>query len=98
MSFSIFKLILQSEIGSAHSTETLLETAASNAQNSTSHAKSDDIMSVLLAHEKKNNNTANAVKTLPGDESDSSSDEMMNDVKNDNDMGNLIFQFFFYHN
>lgn len=46
-------------------------------------------MSVLLAHEKKNNNTANAVKSLPGDESDSSSDEIINEVKHVNDIGNF---------
>lgn len=44
--------------------------------------KTDDIMSVLLAHEKRaTNNTANAVRSLPN-ESDSSSDEMA-EVKND---------------
>lgn len=42
----------------------------------TNHSKSDDIMSVLLAHEKKaTNNINNALKGLPND-SDSSSDEM----------------------
>lgn len=44
-------------------------------------------MSVLLAHEKKNtNNAASAVKALPGDDSDSESDDM-NDVKNENETG-----------
>nr|XP_023028567.1 general transcription factor IIE subunit 1 [Leptinotarsa decemlineata] len=47
--------------------------------------KNDDIMSVLLAHEKRptTNNAANAVKALNND-SDSSSDEM-NEVKDDID-------------
>lgn len=49
---------------------------------STAAGKTDDIMSVLLAHEKRaTNSTANAVKSL-NNESDSSSDEMA-DVKND---------------
>lgn len=50
--------------------------------DSTSNSKTDDIMSVLLAHEKKaSNNAANALKALPN-ESDSSSDEMT-EVKED---------------
>ncbi|XP_017773053.1 PREDICTED: general transcription factor IIE subunit 1 [Nicrophorus vespilloides] len=59
-------------------TETITEEIDSTA------GKNDDIMSVLLAHEKKATNTAaaNAVKGLPN-ESDSSSDEMMAEVKDD---------------
>lgn len=47
--------------------------------------KNDDIMSVLLAHEKRptNNATANAVKGLNPDQSDSDSDDMMNEVRDD---------------
>lgn len=61
---------------------------AANSQNVNQNSKSDDIMSVLLAHEKRanSNNAVNAVKALPGDDSDSSSDEM-NEVKNDNEIG-----------
>lgn len=46
-------------------------------------------MSVLLAHEKRanNNSAANAVKALPGEDSDSSDGEMA-EVKNDNEIGN----------
>lgn len=42
-------------------------------------------MSVLLAHEKRptNNTTANAVKGLNPDQSDSDSDDMMNEVKDE---------------
>lgn len=51
----------------------------------TTNAKNEDIMSVLLAHEKRpsNNAAANAVKGLNADQSDSDSDDMMNEVKND---------------
>lgn len=42
-------------------------------------------MSVLLAHEKRpsNNATANAVKGLNPDQSDSDSDDMMNEIKDE---------------
>lgn len=53
-----------------------------NADTPVNSGKTDDIMSVLLAHEKRaTNNTANAIRSLPN-ESDSSSDEMA-DVKNE---------------
>lgn len=42
-------------------------------------------MSVLLAHEKRpsNNTTANAIKGLNPEQSDSDSDDMMNEVKDE---------------
>ncbi|GLV48588.1 Transcription factor IIEalpha [Carabus blaptoides fortunei] len=74
----------QSDISTTNPADAILESAAASAQTTNPSAKSDDIMSVLLAHEKRaNNNTASAVKSLPGEESDSSSDEMA-EVKNDN--------------
>lgn len=80
---------MQSEISTTNPTDAILESAAASAQNVNPSAKSDDIMSVLLAHEKRaNNNAANAVKSLPGEDSDSSSDEMA-EVKNDNVIGTL---------
>ncbi|RZC34367.1 TFIIE alpha domain containing protein [Asbolus verrucosus] len=66
-----------SELDSAKTADSALETAAEAASN---NGKTDDIMSVLLAHEKKPSNlAANALKGL-NNESDSSSDEM-NEVK-----------------
>lgn len=49
----------------------------------TTTGKNEDIMSVLLAHEKRpsNNATANAVKGLNADQSDSDSDDLLNEVK-----------------
>ncbi|KAF2880189.1 hypothetical protein ILUMI_25990 [Ignelater luminosus] len=60
-----------------------IETISENSNDVTiNNGKSDDIMSVLLAHEKRaTNQTANAVKGLNA-ESDSSSDEMA-DVKDE---------------
>lgn len=67
-----------SHLDSAKATE-LISDAPAETGNS---GRSDDIMSVLLAHEKRaTNHTASAVRNLPND-SDSSSDEMA-DVKND---------------
>lgn len=84
-------MIKKADIGAAQSADSILETAAASAQNTNQNSKSDDIMSVLLAHEKRanNNTTANAVKSLPGDESDSSSDDL-NEVKVDhNEIGKI---------
>ncbi|XP_044727120.1 general transcription factor IIE subunit 1 isoform X1 [Chrysoperla carnea] len=63
-----------------NNSDAILESAAQSATgaigSSTSSGKTDDIMSVLLAHEKKGANVNNAVKGLPGEESDSSDDDM----------------------
>lgn len=65
-------------------TDSVVDTITDSISNS---GKTDDIMSVLLAHEKRaTSNTANAVRSLPN-ESDSSSDEMA-EVKND-DIGEV---------
>lgn len=65
-------------------TDSVVDTITDSTTNS---GKTDDIMSVLLAHEKRaTTNTANAVRSLPN-ESDSSSDEMT-EVKND-DIGDV---------
>ncbi|XP_065172259.1 general transcription factor IIE subunit 1 [Atheta coriaria] len=55
----------------------------SSEETETSNAKSDDIMSVLLAHEKKANssNTSNALKGLGNRDDSDSSDEEMTEVK-----------------
>lgn len=67
-----------SHLDSAKATE-LISDAPADTGNS---GRTDDIMSVLLAHEKRaTNHTASAVRNLPND-SDSSSDEMA-DVKNE---------------
>lgn len=73
----------ESTVLSGDSAETRpVESAVDTITDSTANTgKSDDIMSVLLAHEKRANNTANAVKSLPND-SDSSEDEMA-EVKNE---------------
>ncbi|CAG4937651.1 general transcription factor IIE subunit 1 isoform X2 [Colias croceus] len=67
---------------SVHSTDMALEKAASTASNAktTGKEKTDDIMSVLLAHEKQNpaNNAANSLK---GTEQDSGSDSSDNESK-----------------
>ncbi|XP_038210927.1 general transcription factor IIE subunit 1 [Zerene cesonia] len=67
---------------SVHSTDMALEKAASTASNakSTGKEKTDDIMSVLLAHEKQNpaNTTAHSLK---GTEQDSGSDSSDNESK-----------------
>ncbi|XP_072940471.1 general transcription factor IIE subunit 1 [Epargyreus clarus] len=64
---------------SVHSTDAALEKAASSASNTKTAGKekNDDIMSVLLAHEKQNtgNTAANAVKGIEQDSSDSSDNE-----------------------
>ncbi|XP_013177940.1 PREDICTED: general transcription factor IIE subunit 1 [Papilio xuthus] len=71
---------------SVHSSDMALEKAASNASNSkgTGKEKNDDIMSVLLAHEKQNtsgNNVSNAVKGIEPDSSDSSDNESKDPYK-----------------
>ncbi|XP_053602959.1 general transcription factor IIE subunit 1 [Plodia interpunctella] len=72
---------------SVHSTDAALEKAASNASNTKAGSgkeKNDDIMSVLLAHEKQNtgnNATANALKGLEQDSSDSSDNESKDPFK-----------------
>lgn len=61
--------------------ESVIDTITDSVSSNT--GKTDDIMSVLLAHEKRaTNNTANAVKSL-NNESDSSDDEMGDVNKND---------------
>ncbi|XP_077297770.1 transcription factor IIEalpha [Arctopsyche grandis] len=76
---------------SNHSADAILEKAASNAtsQKSNTKDKNDDIMSVLLAHEKQNtgNNAANAIKgSLGQDSSDSSDDEVKDPFKQKDDI------------
>lgn len=67
-----------SHLDSAKATELISDGPAETGNS----GRTDDIMSVLLAHEKRaTNHTASAVRNLPND-SDSSSDEMA-DVKND---------------
>lgn len=67
----------QGDVGSTQ--ESILDKAAATATNTTttSNKQGEDIMSVLLAHEKKGGtNTANAVKAvLPQESSDSSDNE-----------------------
>ncbi|XP_014363659.2 general transcription factor IIE subunit 1 [Papilio machaon] len=71
---------------SVHSSDMALEKAASNASNAkgTGKEKNDDIMSVLLAHEKQNtsgNNVSNALKGIEPDSSDSSDNESKDPYK-----------------
>ncbi|XP_048484826.1 general transcription factor IIE subunit 1 isoform X2 [Plutella xylostella] len=70
---------------SVHSSDAALEKAASNASNAkgSGKEKNDDIMSVLLAHEKQNtgNPTSNAVKGIEPESSDSSGDESKDPFK-----------------
>ncbi|XP_068630351.1 general transcription factor IIE subunit 1 [Battus philenor] len=71
---------------SVHSSDMALEKAASNASNAkgTGKEKNDDIMSVLLAHEKQNtsgNNVSNALKGIEPDSSDSSDTESKDPYK-----------------
>ncbi|XP_023948460.1 general transcription factor IIE subunit 1 [Bicyclus anynana] len=70
---------------SVHSTDAALEKAASNAAGSKAAGKekNDDIMSVLLAHEKQNtgNNAASALKGAEPDSSDSSDNESKDPYK-----------------
>ncbi|XP_028170993.1 general transcription factor IIE subunit 1 [Ostrinia nubilalis] len=70
---------------SVHSTDAALEKAASNASNvkSAGKEKNDDIMSVLLAHEKQTTGTsaANALKGIEQDSSDSSDNESKDPYK-----------------
>lgn len=62
--------------------DSILEQISENVSSN----KTDDIMSVLLAHEKKaTNTTINAIRGLPG-ESDSSSDEMTEVKENTGDV------------
>ncbi|XP_013141256.1 PREDICTED: general transcription factor IIE subunit 1 [Papilio polytes] len=71
---------------SVHSSDMALEKAASNASNAkgTGKEKNDDIMSVLLAHEKQNtsgSNVSNALKGIEPDSSDSSDNESKDPYK-----------------
>ncbi|KAJ0179950.1 hypothetical protein K1T71_004541 [Dendrolimus kikuchii] len=70
---------------SVHSTDAALEKAASNASNikATGKEKNDDIMSVLLAHEKQNTGTplGNALKGIEAESSDSSDNESKDPYK-----------------
>ncbi|XP_059062158.1 general transcription factor IIE subunit 1 isoform X2 [Achroia grisella] len=70
---------------SAHSTDAALEKAASNASNTKTSGKekNDDIMSVLLAHEKQNTGgtAASALKGIEPESSDSSDDESKDPFK-----------------
>ncbi|XP_026751004.1 general transcription factor IIE subunit 1 [Galleria mellonella] len=70
---------------SVHSTDAALEKAASNASNAKTSGKekNDDIMSVLLAHEKQNtgSSAASALKGLEAESSDSSDDESKDPFK-----------------
>ncbi|KAM3962890.1 transcription factor IIEalpha [Aphomia sociella] len=70
---------------SVHSTDAALEKAASNASNAktTGKEKNDDIMSVLLAHEKQNTggSATNALKGIEPESSDSSDDESKDPFK-----------------
>lgn len=67
---------------SVHSTDAALDKVASTAANKAA-GKNDDIMSVLLAHEKQNtgNTTTNAVKGIEHDSSDSSDNESKDPYK-----------------
>lgn len=70
---------------SVHSTDAALEKAASNASNNkvAGKEKNDDIMSVLLAHEKQNtgNPMSNALKGIEAESSDSSDNESKDPYK-----------------
>ncbi|CAK1553655.1 unnamed protein product [Leptosia nina] len=70
---------------SVHSTDMALEKAASTASNAkgTGKEKTDDIMSVLLAHEKQNsgNSAANTLKSADQESSDSSDNESKDPYK-----------------
>ncbi|KAG6448573.1 hypothetical protein O3G_MSEX005574 [Manduca sexta] len=78
-------IVTNDQSDSIHSTDAALEKAANNASNNKSAAKekNDDIMSVLLAHEKQNtgNPTSNAVKGIEPDSSDSSDNESKDPYK-----------------
>ncbi|XP_041976665.1 general transcription factor IIE subunit 1 [Aricia agestis] len=77
--------VVNEQSDSVHSTDAALEKAANNATSAktTGKDKNDDIMSVLLAHEKQNpgNNTAAALKGIEKDSSDSSDDESKDPYK-----------------
>ncbi|KAI5644088.1 TFIIE alpha subunit domain-containing protein [Phthorimaea operculella] len=68
---------------SVHSSDAALEKAASNASSAkAAEKKADDIMSVLLAHEKQTTGSAaNALKGLEPESSDSSDDEAKDPYK-----------------
>lgn len=66
----------------------LLE-AANNSQQPT--AKSDDIMSVLLAHEKKANSSNAALRSLTQQNDSDSNSEDLNPRENHNDIGTFNF-------
>ncbi|KAH9644251.1 hypothetical protein HF086_003750 [Spodoptera exigua] len=79
-------IVTNDQSDSVHSTDAALEKAASNASNAKNAGKekNDDIMSVLLAHEKQNtgNNAAtNALKGIEPDSSDSSDNESKDPYK-----------------
>ncbi len=86
--------VITNDTATMESADSILEKAAaqsstqtSSGTNSTSTARSrrenEDIMSVLLQHEKQQANRSNAaVKGLGGNSSDSSDDENMNDIDN----------------
>ncbi|XP_046960884.1 general transcription factor IIE subunit 1 [Vanessa cardui] len=77
-------IVANDQSDSVHSTDAALEKAASNAANTKTAGKekNDDIMSVLLAHEKQNTGTAatNPLKTEQ-DSSDSSDNESKDPYK-----------------
>ncbi|CAH2075240.1 unnamed protein product, partial [Iphiclides podalirius] len=78
--------IANEQSDSVHSSDMALEKAASNASNmkGTGKEKNDDIMSVLLAHEKQNtsgNNVSNALKGIEPESSDSSDNESKDPYK-----------------
>ncbi|XP_073951881.1 general transcription factor IIE subunit 1-like [Choristoneura fumiferana] len=83
-------IVTNEQSDSVHSTEAALEKAASNATTTktTGKEKNDDIMSVLLAHEKQNtgNNAANTLKGTEPDSSDSSDEESKDPFKLKNEM------------
>lgn len=79
-------IVTNDQSDSVHSTDAALEKAASNASSAKTAGKekTDDIMSVLLAHEKQNtgNNAAtNALKGIEPDSSDSSDNESKDPYK-----------------
>ncbi|KAL4710566.1 hypothetical protein ACJJTC_008968 [Scirpophaga incertulas] len=78
-------IIANDQNDSVHSTDMALEKAATNASNAKSvgKEKNDDIMSVLLAHEKQNtgNTTMNTLKGIEQDSSDSSDNESKDPYK-----------------
>ncbi|KAL0840440.1 hypothetical protein ABMA28_015693 [Loxostege sticticalis] len=78
-------IVTNEQSDSVHSTDAALEKAASNASNvkNVGKEKNDDIMSVLLAHEKQNtgSSAANALKGIEQESSDSSDNESKDPYK-----------------